>query len=152
METCRLSSGVFVVRHVVDDAQFTTSDGQSFLLRKGDRVALYPPATHKDPEIFENPLVFDYKRFVDATFYKDGKPLKNPVMPFGILCPGKRFAILQLKVYIITIITRYTMSLEYGEHAEYDYRYHGQEVLPPVNDVSIRYRAKSEFPLIEIAG
>lgn len=57
METCRLSSGVFVVRHVVDDAQFTTSDGQSFLLRKGDRVALYPPATHKDPEIFENPLV-----------------------------------------------------------------------------------------------
>lgn len=57
METCRLSSGVFVVRHVVDDTQFTTSDGQSFLLRKGDRVALYPPATHKDPEIFENPLV-----------------------------------------------------------------------------------------------
>lgn len=73
-------------------------------------------------------------------------------MPFGILCPGKRFAILQLKVYIITIITRFAMSLEHGEHAEYDYRYHGQEVLPPVNDVFIRYRAKSVFPLIELAG
>jgi len=56
-ETCRLSSGVFVVRYIIDDTTFTTSDGKSFLLRKGDRVALYPPATHKDPEVFENPLV-----------------------------------------------------------------------------------------------
>lgn len=73
-------------------------------------------------------------------------------MPFGTLCPGKRFAILQLKVYIITIITRFTICLEDGEHAEYAYQYHGHEILPPVNDVHIKYRVKPIFPSIELAG
>jgi len=56
-ETCRLSSGVFMVRHVTRDTWFMTSDGQSHLIRQGDRVAIYPPSIHKDPEIFHKPTV-----------------------------------------------------------------------------------------------
>jgi len=56
-ETTRLSSGVFMVRYVTEDTNFETERGQKFLIRKGDRLAIYPPALHKDPEIFEDPLV-----------------------------------------------------------------------------------------------
>jgi len=57
METCRLSSGVFMIRHVNNDTRFVTSDGRSHLIGRGHRVAMYPPAIHKDPEIFERPMV-----------------------------------------------------------------------------------------------
>lgn len=56
-ETLRVSGGVFMVRAVVKDTEFETEDGQKYNLRKGDKVAMYPPAIHKDPEIFENPDV-----------------------------------------------------------------------------------------------
>jgi len=56
-ETTRLSSGVFVVRYVTQDTNFESGRGQKFLIREGDRIAIYPPALHKDPEIFEDPLV-----------------------------------------------------------------------------------------------
>ena len=46
-----------MVRYIVEDTWFTTSNEEKFLMRKGDRVAIYPPAIHKDPEIFEDPLV-----------------------------------------------------------------------------------------------
>ena len=59
-ETIRLSSGVFMVRYVTEDTNFVTEGGQKFLIRQGDRVAIYPPALHKDPEIFEDPLVSIY--------------------------------------------------------------------------------------------
>ena len=56
-ETTRLSSGVFMVRYVTKDTNFETETGQKYLIREGDRIAIYPPAIHKDPEIFEDPLV-----------------------------------------------------------------------------------------------
>ncbi len=56
-ETCRISSGVFVVRQIAEDTMFKTAGGKEFLMRAGDRVAIYPPATHKDEEVFHDPLV-----------------------------------------------------------------------------------------------
>ena len=56
-ETCRMSSGVFMIRHVTSDTWFMTSDDKWHLIRQGDRVAIYPPAVHRDPEIFDNPTV-----------------------------------------------------------------------------------------------
>jgi len=52
-----MASGVFMIRYVTKDTHFRTSDGKVHLMRKDDRVAIYPPAIHKDPEIFENPSV-----------------------------------------------------------------------------------------------
>lgn len=46
-----------MVRAITKDTTFTTEDGTKYNLREGDRVAMYPPAIHKDPEIFEEPMV-----------------------------------------------------------------------------------------------
>lgn len=46
-----------MVRSITQDTEFQMENGEVYNLRAGDRVAMYPPAIHKDPEIFENPLV-----------------------------------------------------------------------------------------------
>ena len=56
-EVMRLTSGVFMVRGVTKDTTFEMEDGSKFNIRAGDRIAMYPPAIHKDPEIYEDPLV-----------------------------------------------------------------------------------------------
>ena len=56
-ETLRLASGVFMVRGVAADTRFRMSDGKEYLIKEGGRVAIYPPAVHRDPEIFPDPLV-----------------------------------------------------------------------------------------------
>ena len=94
---------------------------------------------------------YKYDRFVDAKFYKNGKEVKHPVMTFGSLCPGKRFALLQLKWYIISIFTTFDMHLHEGEHAELDAQYHGHEILPPVKDVQMSYRFRADKPSIEFS-
>jgi cholesterol 7alpha-monooxygenase len=93
--------------------------------------------------------VFRHDRFVDTKFYKAGKEIKHPVMGFGTLCPGKRYALLQLKWYLMTIITRFEARLQPGQHAEYDSAYHGHEVLPPTAEVDIDYRPKSSYPVFK---
>jgi hypothetical protein len=70
-------------------------------------------------------------------------------MGFGTLCPGKRYALFQLKWFIMTIATRFDLRLQPGQHAQYDTQYHGHEVLPPVADVTMDYRAKSSYPILK---
>ena len=95
--------------------------------------------------------VFKYDRFVDAKFYDQaGEEIRHPVMAFGSLCPGKRFAMAQMKLYLLTILTRFDLALDQGEHAEYDFRYHGHEVLPPVKDVNVNFRLKTDSPKLRL--
>merc|ERR1719419_809392 len=101
-----------MVRYITQDTQFTTPEGKSHLMRAGDRVAIYPPAIHKDAEIFPKPLEFQYDRFIDQKFYKNGKEITHPVMAFGSLCPGKRYALLQIKWYLITVLNKFDMKLQ----------------------------------------
>ena len=49
--------GVFLVRKVMEDTDYTMPNGQTYHVRSGDRVAMYPPFICKDPEIFEDPEV-----------------------------------------------------------------------------------------------
>lgn len=141
-ETLRVSGGVFMVRSVAEDTEFETEEGRKYSLRKGDKVAMYPPAIHKDPEIFENPDEYKYDRFVDATFYKNGKVLKNPILAFGSLCPGKKYALCQAKWFMLSLVNAFDFELCEGEKTECDINYHGHEILPPTNDVQIRYRIR----------
>ncbi len=148
----RLSSGVFMVRYITEDTWFTTTgSNEKFLMREGDRVAIYPPAIHKDPEIYEEPEVFKYDRFVDAKFYKNDQQLKTPIMAFGSRCPGQRYALLQLKWFIVQIMSRFEFRLQDDEHAEYDYKYHGHEILPPVKDIHMDFRQRSTYPRLSFS-
>ena len=93
--------------------------------------------------------VFKYDRFVDAKFYKNGKELTHPIMAFGSLCPGKRYAMLQLRWYVVNTLTRYNLQFPEGKPAEYDCRYHGHEILPPVADVDCLCLPRSNAPHME---
>ena len=92
---------------------------------------------------------FKYDRFINATFKKSGRDVKNPVIGFGSLCPGKRYAICQLKWFVLTLLTRFDLALEEGQHAQLDSKYYGHEILPPANDVTMTYRLRQEFPRLQ---
>lgn len=66
-----------MVRGVAEDTEFQTEDGRTYHLRKGDKVAMYPPAIHKDPEIFENPDVSVILTFLSLKYtYKNSDTCK----------------------------------------------------------------------------
>ncbi|XP_067932244.1 cytochrome P450 7A1-like [Watersipora subatra] len=150
-ETFRMASGVFMVRHNQKDVNFTvTATDETFRIRGGDKVMMYPPAIHKDPEIFERPEEFQYDRFIGRTFYKSGMKLKNPVLPFGSICPGRKIALLQTKWYIISMLHRYDFELLDGETCDFDTSYPGHEIVPATNDVQMRYRLRNAPTAIQV--
>ncbi|XP_054446174.1 cytochrome P450 7B1 isoform X2 [Pteronotus mesoamericanus] len=54
LEALRLSSFSSIMRSVQEDLTLP-SETQDYLLRKGDLLAIFPPAMHYDPEVFEAP-------------------------------------------------------------------------------------------------
>lgn len=47
-----------MIRHNQQDTQFkAAASGKTYKIRAGDKVMMYPPAVHKDPEIFDSPEV-----------------------------------------------------------------------------------------------
>ncbi|GFO45066.1 hypothetical protein PoB_007157100 [Plakobranchus ocellatus] len=143
-EIFRCMSGVFMIRKVLKDTSFTTESGAVYNMREGDRVAIYPPAFHYDPEIYEDPETFKYDRYIDATFYKNGKEIKHPVIGFGSLCPGQKLAILEIKWFIINLINSFKLELLDGERTMPNINMYGHEILPPTHDVRCRFLAKEK--------
>nr|KAI8733043.1 prostacyclin synthase-like [Biomphalaria glabrata] len=141
-EIIRWTSGVFMVRKCIEDTAFTTESGQTFNIRKGDKVAIYPPVFHQDPEIYENPETFKYDRFIDADFYKNGKKIKHPLIGFGSLCPGQKLSMLQIKWFIINIVNSFKLELIEGEKTAPNTGMYGHEILPPTNDVQCRFKPR----------
>ncbi|BFZ10732.1 hypothetical protein BsWGS_13771 [Bradybaena similaris] len=138
-EVIRVTSGVFMVRLCSADTKFTTAAGQTFNLRKGDKVAMYPPVFHHDPEVFEEPETFKVDRFVDAEFYKNGQKVKHPLIGFGSLCFGQKLSMLQLKWFIINVLNSFKMELLDGQKTVPNKNMYGHEILPPTNDVQCRF-------------
>ncbi|MBW2241702.1 MAG: cytochrome P450 [Deltaproteobacteria bacterium] len=67
-------------------------------IRKGDKVVVYYGAANRDPEVFENPEVFDITR----------KP--NPHLAFGVgahFCMGSHIARLEMRVTLEEFLRRY---------------------------------------------
>ncbi|CAL1542485.1 unnamed protein product, partial [Lymnaea stagnalis] len=141
-EIIRWTSGVFMVRKCVEDTVFTTDSGETYNIRKGDKVAIYPPVFHHDPEIFESPETFKYDRFVDAEFFKNGKKIKHPLIGFGSLCPGQKLSMLQIKWFIINIVNSFKLELVEGEKTAPNTGMYGHEILPPTNDVQCRFQPR----------
>ena len=90
---------------------------------------------------------FVYDRFVnDAKFFKAGLELRQSVMAFGALCPGKRYALLQLKWFLLTMLSRFELRYKPSSSLpEYDMRCHGHEVVPPLSDVDVEYRRRLKW-------
>ncbi|XP_029007921.1 prostacyclin synthase-like isoform X2 [Betta splendens] len=62
-ETLRLTAAPFITREVVQEKMLVMAHGQEYLLRKGDRVCLFPfnspqmdPEVHREPQVESTPM------------------------------------------------------------------------------------------------
>ncbi|NXD77490.1 CP8B1 hydroxylase, partial [Halcyon senegalensis] len=152
-ETLRLVAAPLLVRSVLQETSLKTSSGTEYVLRKGDRVALFPHlSVHMNPEIHSEPHEFKFDRFVnpDGTkkdFYKNGKRLKYVNMPWGAgvsICPGRFFATAEIKLFVFLMLSHYDLELVNGEEEipAIDISRWGFGTMQPVRDIRFRYRLR----------
>lgn len=154
-ETLRLCSGPILIRSVLEDTSLQMADGRQYQLRKGDRLALFPTLSlHLDPEIYPEPHTFRFDRFLQpdghskkTEFYKGGKKLKFYTMPWGLgsnLCPGRFFAINEIKQFVFLMLCYFEFELvnPQEEVPPIDHKRWGFGIMQPSYDVQFRYRMK----------
>jgi len=95
-----------------------------FNVKKGTYFVSCPTLMHRDPALFEDPMTFKFDRFAkDAKgrlpiFTKSGKRIHRPVDAFGgglTMCPGRRFAVTEIKSLIATMILEYELRWPDGK-------------------------------------
>ncbi|XP_064189015.1 cytochrome P450 7A1 isoform X1 [Anguilla rostrata] len=153
-EALRLSSASIMIRVANDDFTLTLDSGMTADIRKGDYIALCPQMIHMDPEIYENPAEFKFDRYLDENgqkktdFFKNGRKLKQFLIPFGSgasECPGRFFAMCEIKQFLTLVLWHYEMELEDVACAPLttDSTRAGLGILPPKQDVQIRFRIRA---------
>ncbi|XP_030606908.1 cytochrome P450 7B1-like isoform X2 [Archocentrus centrarchus] len=151
-ESLRLSSSSMNIRVAQEDFSLRLDAEYSMAIRKGDIITLYPKTMHLDPEIYEDPETFRFDRYVQdgqkkTNFYKDGQKLKYYLMPFGsgaTKCPGRFFAINEVKQFLCVLLLYLDLQLEEGQsRATLDSSRVGLGVLLPAKDIRFRYRLRS---------
>ncbi|XP_062978890.1 7-alpha-hydroxycholest-4-en-3-one 12-alpha-hydroxylase-like [Elgaria multicarinata webbii] len=152
-ETLRLKGSIFIFRTVMQEMDIKMADGKEYTLRKGDDLLLSPfLALQTDPEIHPDPHTFKYDRFVTPDgikkeFYKNGEKLKYYSMPFGGgtgLCPGRFFAVNEMKMFVFLMLAYFDMELVNAEEEMpmIDVRRHGFGTTKPSHDVQFKYRLR----------
>nr|XP_054111423.1 prostacyclin synthase isoform X1 [Callithrix jacchus] len=153
-ESLRLTAAPFITREVVVDLAMPMADGREFNLRRGDRLLLFPfLSPQRDPEIYTDPEVFKYNRFLNPDgsekkdFYKDGKRLKNYNMPWGAghnHCLGRSYAVNSIKQFVFLVLVHLDLELINAdvEIPEFDLSRYGFGLMQPEHDVPIRYRIR----------
>lgn len=154
-EALRLTAGPFITREVVREKTLSMADGRRYLLRKGDRVCLFPYVSPQmDPEIYHEPQKYKYDRFlredgsVKKDFYKGGKRLKYYTMPWGAGtngCVGKQFAINTIRQFIYMVLTDYDLELcdPNAQMPEINTSRYGFGMLQPEGDLPVRYKPRN---------
>ncbi|KAJ4919624.1 hypothetical protein JOQ06_023021, partial [Pogonophryne albipinna] len=150
-EGLRLSSASTNIRVSQEDFSLRLDEERSASVRKGDVIALYPQSMHMDPEIYQDPQSFRYDRFVQdgrvkTDFYKSGQKLKFFLMPFGSgasMCPGRYFAINEIKQFLSLVLLYLDLDLQPGQNrVSLDYSRAGLGILQPDADVRFHYRLR----------
>ncbi|XP_051700896.2 prostacyclin synthase isoform X1 [Oryctolagus cuniculus] len=153
-ESLRLTAAPFITREVMLDLALPMADGREFTLRRGDRLLLFPfLSPQKDPEIYTDPEVFKYNRFLNADgsekkdFYKDGKRLKNYSMPWGAghnQCLGRTYATNSIKQFVFLVLLHFDLELldAGAELPEFDLSRYGFGLMQPERDVQVRLRLR----------
>ncbi|XP_059200710.1 cytochrome P450 7B1 [Centropristis striata] len=151
-ESLRLSSASMNIRVVQEDFRLQLSSEHSVAVRKGDFIALYPQSMHMDPEIYEDPQSFRFDRYIQCgglktDFFKEGQRLKYYLMPFGSgssMCPGRYFAINEIKQFVCLLLLYFDLQLEAGQpRVALDSSRAGLGILLPATDVRFRYRLRT---------
>lgn len=149
-EMNRLTTAPMVPRRATRDTTLSLRSG-TYAFRAGDDLALFPPTTQLDPEIYPDPYDFRFDRFLpDASgaaprFYKGGERVHFPMLPFGAgvsMCPGRFFAINEFKIAVAVLLASFDVELLTTAVPKQDVSRTGFGTLPPVEDVPFRYRRR----------
>lgn len=152
-ESLRLSSASMNIRVAQEDFDLRLDGERSVAVRKGDFIALYPQSMHLDPEVYEEPQTFRFDRYMQdgqqkTDFYKNGQRLKYYLMPFGSgssKCPGRHFALNEIKQFVCLLLLYFDLQLEDGQpRASLDTSRAGLGILQPNVDVRFRYRLRTQ--------
>uniref|UniRef100_A0A8C5R1A7 Uncharacterized protein n=1 Tax=Leptobrachium leishanense TaxID=445787 RepID=A0A8C5R1A7_9ANUR len=153
-ETLRLTTAPILIRAVRENMNLKMSSGKEFAIRKGDRVAIFPYVTlQMDPDVHPEPEQFKYDRFLNedgtkkSDFYRNGKRLKYFTMPWGAgtsMCPGRFFAMNELKQFVFLILTYFEFELinPNEEIPAIDPNRWGFGSMQPTHDLQFRYRLR----------
>lgn len=153
-ESLRLTAAPVLTRSVLEDMSLKMDDGREYKIREGDRVSLFPyTSVQMDPEVHPDPHTFKYDRFLTADggkktdFYKGGKKVKYYNMPWGAgvsMCPGRFFAINEVKQFIFLMLTYFDFEFKNSDEEipDFDVRRWGFGTLQPTRDVPFRYRLR----------
>uniref|UniRef100_A0A8C5R0R0 5-beta-cholestane-3-alpha,7-alpha-diol 12-alpha-hydroxylase n=1 Tax=Leptobrachium leishanense TaxID=445787 RepID=A0A8C5R0R0_9ANUR len=153
-ESLRLTTAPILIRAVRENMNLKLSSGKEFVIRKGDRVALFPYLTlQMDPEVHPEPEKFKYDRFLDedgtkkSKFYKNGKRLKYFTMPWGAgtsMCPGRFFAMNVLKQFVFLLLAYFEVELINPNEKipAIDPNRWGFGSMHPTHDPQFRYRLR----------
>nr|CAD7434716.1 unnamed protein product [Timema monikensis] len=85
--------------------------GTKYTIQKGDVIIIPSVGLHHDPKYFPNPDKFDPERFSEEN--KNLRP-KYAYLPFGEgprICIGMRFGLMQAKVGLVGLLSRYKFSV-----------------------------------------
>ncbi|XP_068196724.1 5-beta-cholestane-3-alpha,7-alpha-diol 12-alpha-hydroxylase-like [Antennarius striatus] len=155
-ETLRLTAAPLLTRAVLQDITLKMADGREYLIRQGDRVAMFPySAVQIDPEIHPDPYSFKYDRFLNpdgtkkTNFYKGGKKVKYYNMPWGAgvsMCPGRFFATNELKQFVFLMLVYFEFELKNPDEEipEFDFNRWGFGTMQPQKDVQFQYRFRHQ--------
>uniref|UniRef100_A0A8C6WTG3 Cytochrome P450 family 8 subfamily B member 1 n=1 Tax=Neogobius melanostomus TaxID=47308 RepID=A0A8C6WTG3_9GOBI len=153
-EVLRLVAAPLLTRSVLQDMTLKMADGREFLIRKGDRMAVFPYiAVHIDPEIHPDPFTFKYDRFLTpegtkkTDFYKGGKRVRYYTMPWGSgvsMCPGRFFATNELKQFVFLMLVYFDFELMNPDEKipHTDHQRWGFGTMQPDREVQFRYRLR----------
>ncbi|CAM2069865.1 Cytochrome P450 [Sulfidibacter corallicola] len=104
LRLCPSIGGFTGVRYLADPLELG-----GYPLPAGTMVAVATHVLHRDPDVYEDPLVFRPERFLEH------KVSIYSWAPFGggnRMCVGKSFAIQEMKVVVATLLTRLEMRLD----------------------------------------
>ena len=119
-ETLRLSPSVpHLVRFAKIDINLpNNSDNgiKNYIINKGDAIVVPTYAMGRMPYLWKNPLKFDPNRFKNKIFTPSQFPIFN-IPPR--LCLGKHVALMEAKICIIKLLSKYKIIPVKGQKVDY---------------------------------
>ncbi len=129
-------------REPIEDVEIS-----GYMLPKGSLVTLAIYAMHRNPQIFENPDVFDPERFSPE---KEKQIPRYAYLPFGAgprVCIGNSFAMMEARLLLATMVQQADISLVSGQKIE------PMQLVTvrPANGMAVTVAMREGAPLPEMA-